>query len=150
MEKTKQYDIILLSGGFDPIHMGHIEMIQNAKQFATNVWVGINSDEWLVSKKGKSFMSREERSFICSNIKDVDRVFSDWDDDDMGSAVNFIKQVHNQYGNVFNIAFGNGGDRVVSNTLEDGYCQQNNIHLIWGLGKKIQSSSELLKNWISK
>lgn len=150
MEKIEKYDIILLSGGFDPIHRGHIEMINNAKKIAVAVWVGVNSDEWLISKKGKAFMSREERSFILENIKGVDRVFPKWDDDDMGSAVNFIKEVRQQYGTIFNIAFGNGGDRVVDNTLEDIYCKEHGIHLIWGLGEKVQSSSELLKNWINK
>lgn len=147
MVKNKKYDVILLSGGFDPIHKGHIEMIQNARKLAHKVWVGVNSDEWLINKKGKFFMNREERSYICSNIKGVDKVFSDWEDDEMGSAVNFIRDAKVFSAGWVEIAFGNGGDRKKKNTLEKEYCKQNGIHLVWGLGGKVQSSSDLLKKW---
>ena len=147
MVKTKKYDVILLSGGFDPIHKGHIEMIQNARKLAHKVWIGVNSDDWLMNKKGKLFMNRDERSYICSNIKGVDKVFSDWEDDELGSAINFIRDARVYSNGWVSIAFGNGGDRKKKNTLEKEYCKEHGIELVWGLGKKIQSSSELLKKW---
>ena len=72
---SKKYKVILISGGFDPVHKGHIECIQNAKELADEVWVGLNNDSWLRRKKGKSFMKENERAFVMDNIKGVDWVY---------------------------------------------------------------------------
>ena len=71
---SKKYKVILISGGFDPVHKGHIQCIQNARELADEVWIGLNNDTWLRNKKGKSFMKERERAFIMDNIKGVDWV----------------------------------------------------------------------------
>ena len=71
----KKYKVILISGGFDPVHRGHIECIQNAQNLAEQVWIGLNNDKWLRNKKGKSFMEERERAFVMDNIKGVDWVY---------------------------------------------------------------------------
>jgi len=72
---AKKYKVILISGGFDPVHKGHIECIQNAKKLADEVWIGLNNDSWLFRKKGKQFMKEDERKFIMENLKDVDYAY---------------------------------------------------------------------------
>lgn len=72
---AKKYKVILISGGFDPVHKGHIECIQNAKKLADEVWIGLNNDSWLHRKKGKSFMKEDERAFIMESLRDVDYVY---------------------------------------------------------------------------
>ena len=72
---SKKYKVILISGGFDPVHKGHIQCIQNAKELADEVWIGLNNDSWLRRKKGKSFMKEQERAFIMDNIKGVGWVY---------------------------------------------------------------------------
>ena len=71
----KKYKVILISGGFDPVHKGHIKCIQNAKKLADEVWIGLNNDSWLYRKKGKQFMKEDERKFIMENLKDVDYAY---------------------------------------------------------------------------
>ncbi len=137
--------IIILSGGFDPIHKGHVRMFKSAKDFG-KVFVGLNSDEWLIRKKEKYFMPFIERKEILESIKFIDKVFKFDDKDD--TACNLIKYIYDEYNDDFNIAFGNGGDRTNNTTPEVKFCIENNIEMIWGLGGgKIQSSSDLLKNW---
>tara|TARA_B110000196_G_C21129376_1_gene657630 strand:+ start:623 stop:1105 length:483 start_codon:yes stop_codon:yes gene_type:complete len=137
--------IILLSGGFDPVHKGHVEMFKDASNIGVVV-VGLNSDEWLSRKKGKPFMDFDERRFILESIKYIDYVFS-FDDSD-NTACDFIRKV-NQYYNTdkdAQVFFGNGGDRTNETTPEIKYCKQNGVGLLFGVGGgKIQSSSELIK-----
>ena len=137
--------IIILSGGFDPVHKGHIRMFKAAKEFPSIVIVGANSDDWLARKKGSAFMVWEERREILESIKFIDEVCSFNDDDD--SACDLIKIVNERYHNRndVSICFGNGGDRTNTNSLEVDYCLSNQIELLWGLGGgKIQSSSDLI------
>ena len=138
-------NIIILSGGFDPIHKGHVRMFKEASKLG-KVLVGLNSDQWLIRKKGKFFMSYEERKEILDAIKYID-ITQSFNDND-GTACDLIKTVNIEYGSEFNVFFGNGGDRTNNTTPELEFCNNNNIDMIWGLGGgKIQSSSELLKNW---
>jgi len=138
----KKYDIMVLSGGFDPVHRGHIRMFKAAKNMAHKVIVGINSDAWLVRKKGRLFMNWAERSEIITAIKYVDEVMSFPDDD--GTAMDLLVRVHRLYPNC-SIAFGNGGDRNINNVPEKGFCDVYKIDLVWQVGGgKIQSSSELI------
>ena len=134
--------IIVLSGGFDPVHVGHIRMFEKGKKLGT-VIVGLNSDDWLTRKKGKPFMPWEERKDILESIKFIDKVcvFDDTDN----SCCELIKDIVNLYGKE-NIVVGNGGDRIETNTsVEYEYCKENNIEMVWGLGGgKIQSSSWLI------
>ena len=141
----KEKNIIILSGGFDPIHKGHIRMFKAASKLG-NVLVGLNSDEWLIRKKNKLFMPFEEREEILKSIKYIDSVLTFNDHD--GTACNLIIDISRKYSNDYNICFGNGGDRTNNTTPEVEYCMKNGIELLWGLGgDKIQSSSSLLKRW---
>ena len=138
-------NIIILSGGFDPVHKGHIRMFKEASMNGM-VIAGLNSDDWLIRKKGKFFMPFVERKEILESIKYLDIVKSFNDNDD--TACNLIEKINNEYSEKYNIFFGNGGDRTNQTTPEIKFCNDNNIDLIWGLGGgKIQSSSDLLKNW---
>ena len=138
-------NMIILSGGFDPIHKGHIRMFKEASLNGMVV-AGLNSDEWLIRKKGKFFMPFVERKEILESIRYIDLVKSFDDSDD--TACSLINKINNEYSENYNIFFGNGGDRTNQTTPEIKFCNDNNIDLIWGLGGgKIQSSSELLKNW---
>ena len=76
--------ITVVSGGFDPIHSGHISYIKSAKAYGDYLIIALNSDQWLVNKKGKAFMPFEERKSVLENLKEVDEVI-DFDDDDLGS-----------------------------------------------------------------
>ena len=90
MNDTKKYDIVVVSGGFDPIHKGHIRLFKAAKSLGHKVICGLNSDMWLVNKKGKAFMSFSERSEILQSIRYIDDVISfkddsEYDDDGKGT-----------------------------------------------------------------
>ncbi len=141
--------IVLITGGFDPIHSGHISYIKAAKEYAKTfkdmLIVGINSDEWLVRKKGKSFLPFAERACIVSSIKGVDSVI-DFDDSD-NSAKDAIKKVRLQYPDA-HIIFANGGDRNGKNIPEMDY-HDTNLSFIFGVGgeDKKNSSSWILNNW---
>jgi len=138
--------VILLSGGFDPVHKGHIEMFKAAYNHACSVVVGLNSDAWLTRKKGQPFMNYEERKYILESIKYIDYVIGFDDSDD--TACDFIRKV-NQFYNTdtgTQVFFGNGGDRTDETTPEMTYCKQNGVGLLFDVGGgKIQSSSDLIK-----
>ena len=141
---SKKYDIVVLSGGFDPPHIGHARMIRGAADIAENVIVGVNSDEWLENKKGYIFMPWEERAELVSYFKGVTEAVAFNDDD--GTACDLIEKVRKQFPDK-TIAFGNGGDRVTDNVPEVLVATQSNVDLVWNLGGgKIQSSSDLVKN----
>tara|TARA_A100001011_G_C14320943_1_gene850589 strand:+ start:10332 stop:10775 length:444 start_codon:yes stop_codon:yes gene_type:complete len=140
--------IIILSGGFDPVHIGHLRMFKAAKKLNATVVVGVNSDLWLSRKKGKAFMKQSERIEILEGFKYVDFVKTFDDNDD--SACDLIKKVIGLYESKkdVKIFFGNGGDRTARTTPEMEFCKNNQIDMIWGLGGgKIQSSSDLIKNY---
>ncbi len=138
-------NIIILSGGFDPIHKGHIRMFKEAYKLG-KVIVGLNSNKWLERKKNNFFMSYEERKEILDAIKYIDITEKFNDDDD--TACDLIQKIHSKYSLEYNVSFGNGGDRTNGTTPELEFCNKNNIEMIWGLGGgKIQSSSDLLGKW---
>ena len=152
----KKYKVILISGGFDPVHKGHIECIQNARELADEVWIGLNSERWLRNKKGKSFMSERERAFVMDNIKGVDWVYiMNPKEHTDTTAVDFIDASRNRYMREIGkwedgvMAFGNGGDRVAGGVppVEEDVCKGYGIDLVWGLGDKVQSSSWLLDKY---
>ena len=132
---------IALSGGFDPIHIGHVKMIKAAAQHG-DVYVILNSDAWLVRKKGYNFMDFEQRAFIIENIVGVKKVISVNDDD--GTVCDALEKLRPDM-------FGNGGDRYNHNTPEGAICQKYDIQMIWNLGgEKIESSSSLVENYKEK
>ena len=129
---------VMVSGGFDPIHAGHVAMIRDAAQHG-DVIVVANSDEWLMRKKGFVFMSFEERRDILKEIKGVVIVAAV--DDSDGTVCDALRKIRPDY-------FANGGDRGKSNTPEQDVCEELGIELLWGVGgdKKLASSSDLVQN----
>lgn len=126
---------IMVSGGFDPIHIGHIRMILEASEHG-DVVVVANSDDWLMRKKGYVFMPWEERAEIIRSIKGVIKV--ERVDDSDNSVCEAIERCMPD-------AFANGGDRKGNNTPEVALCESLGIDLVWNVGGgKIQSSSELV------
>ncbi len=126
---------IAVSGGFDPIHKGHIQMIREAAEYG-QVIVILNSDDWLTRKKGYKFMSFEERAYIAGSIKGVTLVTSV--DDIDGTVCKALERFKPDY-------FANGGDRYDTNTPEMKLCEELGIQLLWNVGGgKIQSSSDLV------
>ena len=139
-------NIIILSGGFDPIHKGHIRMFKEAYKLG-KVIVGLNSNKWLERKKNNFFMSYEERKEILDAIKYID-ITEKFNDDD-NTACDLIQKIHSKYSSEYNVFFGNGGDRTNKTTPELEFCNKNSIEMIWSLGGgKIQSSSDLLGKWV--
>lgn len=137
--------IVLVTGGFDPIHSGHIAYFKAAKTLGEYLIVGLNSDEWLERKKGRAFMPWNERLCVINNLSMVDEVYT-FDDSD-GSAKHFIQQVRAHYPNV-KIIFANGGDRTAKNIPEMD-VEDTNIEFIFGVGgeDKKNSSSWILQEW---
>ena len=138
-------NIILISGGFDPIHSGHIKLINDASKYG-DVIVLLNSDEWLRNKKGKEFLSFDERKIIMKNIKGVIDVI-EFDDSDK-TCIDGIKKAKSLYKNNI-IKFANGGDRNNETTPEKEFCDKNDIETLFGIGgnEKSNSSSWILKKW---
>ena len=134
---------IIVSGYFNPIHKGHIEYFNNAKANGDKLIVIVNSDYQRALKGSKEFQKEDERVFIVSNIKSVDKVFLSIDQDRTVCAT--IKHVYDQLSSEYDIAFANGGDQNNNSIPEVPICNDLGIELIDGLGDKIQSSSWLLK-----
>ena len=136
MRPSTPYDTVLVSGGFDPIHVGHVRMIREAARYG-EVIVVVNSDDWLMRKKGYVFMPWEERAEIIESISGVRSVQSvDDSDGTVCEALTRLKPT----------MFANGGDRKSDNVPEVTVCEKNDIEMIWNVGGgKIQSSSELVK-----
>ena len=136
---------VLVTGGFDPIHSGHIEYLKSAKSLGTRLIVGLNSDDWLRRKKGQAFMSISERMSIISNLVMVDEVIA-FDDTD-GSAKDAILQVRKKYPRDF-IVFANGGDRTKDNIPEMSVADDG-VDFKFGVGgsNKKNSSSWILQEW---
>ncbi len=137
--------IVLITGGFDPLHSGHIAYFKAAKKLGDILIVGVNSDAWLTRKKGAPFMPYVERSAIVRNIVGVDFVI-DFDDSD-GSAKRAIQMVRSSYP-TDKIVFANGGDRTDENIPEMD-LDDNNLEFAFGVGgfNKANSSSWILQEW---
>jgi cytidyltransferase-like protein len=147
VKSPKTYNVIVLSGGFDPVHVGHLRMFQEAHRLADKVIVGCNSDEWLMRKKGYVFMKLSERKEIIRGFSCVSEVHSFNDSDN--TACSLIETVTKAFPHKnTTIAFGNGGDRTSENTPEQDLCDRLDVTMLWGLGgeEKAQSSSELVNN----
>jgi cytidyltransferase-like protein len=138
-------NIVLVTGGFDPIHSGHIAYINEAKKLGDVLVVGANSDAWLRRKKGQEFMPWEERSSILGALTNVSRVINFNDDD--GSAKDAIRKVREIYPND-KIIFANGGDRTNANIPEMD-IKDDNLEFVFGVGgeHKMNSSSWILQEW---
>ena len=135
--------IVLVTGGFDPLHSGHIAYFKAAKQLGNLLVVGINSDDWLTRKKGRAFMPAHERKAIIENIYQVHKVI-EFDDTD-NSAIDAIRKVKAMFPRD-HIVFANGGDRTKDNIPEMVF---DDVEFIFGVGgeDKKNSSSWILEEW---
>jgi len=139
--------VVLCTGGFDPLHSGHIAYFKSAKKLGDELWVAVNSDEWLTNKKGKYFLNSKERCNIIKHLDMVDKVICQFDDVD-GSACGAILKA--QALGAKQIIFANGGDRGIKNTPEQiTYANDANVEFVFGVGgdDKLNSSSWILSNW---
>jgi len=137
--------IVLVTGGFDPLHSGHIEYFKAARKLGDILVVGVNSDAWLTRKKGRAFMPILERTKIIRELACVDFVI-DFDDRD-NSAKHAIQMVRQSYP-TDEIIFANGGDRTDKNIPEMDFADQN-TKFVFGVGgfDKLNSSSWILEEW---
>ena len=140
--------VVIVTGGFDPLHSGHIAYFKAARELGDHLVVGINSDAWLERKKGKAFMPLEERAAIIKELECVDEVIGFNDDDDTACAA--IYTVLATKGNSWKIIFANGGDRTNKTTPEyNMYNNHRDVSFAWGVGGKDKknSSSWILDEW---
>lgn len=139
--------IVLVTGGFDPLHTGHIAYFSAAKQLGDKLIVGINSDEWLTRKKGQPFMPYEERAGIIFAIQGVDGIIKfDDSDDSSRDAIIKLQQIYPDD----TIIFANGGDRTKENIPEmEGFESNDKLLFAFGVGgeTKKNSSSWILQEW---
>ncbi len=141
---------LLITGGFDPIHSGHLAAFNKAASLGHLV-VGLNSDMWLTRKKGTFLLPYSERRAITRSLSMVHSVLEPWNDDD-GTACNAINKFHKEFGNRREpLAFVNGGDRIPSGASEAEFelCTSLGIFSIFGVGGgKTASSSNFLGDYL--
>lgn len=135
--------LVVVTGGFDPLHSGHIEYIRAARKLGDRLIVGLNSDAWLARKKGQPFMPFNERRIVVGSLKDVDATMEFNDDD--GSAISLLNDLKKNYPYA-EIIFANGGDRTKTNIPE---TSVTGITFDFGVGgeNKMNSSSWILQEW---
>lgn len=137
--------IVVCTGGFDPLHSGHIKYLEAAKRLGDNLVVGLNSDAWLTRKKGRAFMPYHERVSVLKNLRFVDHIV-EFDDSDNSScdAIRIAKRLFP----VAKIVFANGGDRTADNIPEMIF---DDVEFVFGVGgeDKANSSSWILQEWKS-
>ena len=135
--------IVLVTGGFDPLHSGHLAYLKAARKLGDKLIVGINSDDWLIRKKGKNFLPEQERHEILSAIRYVDGCILFNDEDD--TAIEAIKNVKMLFP-FAQLIFANGGDRTSNNVPEMIF---EDVQFIFGVGgeDKKNSSSWILKKY---
>ena len=136
--------VVIVTGGFDPLHSGHIAYFKAARELGDHLVVGLNSDDWLTRKKGRPFMPIEERMAIVSELECVDEVIGFNDSDDSACAA--IAQVMATKGSQTKVIFANGGDRTKDNIPEMIY---DDVEFVFGVGgeDKKNSSSWILSKW---
>ena len=148
MAKKKKKVVVAVSGGFDPVHIGHVRMFETAKALGDELVVILNNDNWLKKKKGYAFMPEKERKEVIKALRAVDRVVltkHKANDADM-SVVRALREIRPDI-------FANGGDRKLDNIPEVAVCNEIGCDMVFNIGKggKVQSSSWLLaKNEANK
>lgn len=143
-EKT----LVITSGYFDPLHVGHLECFELARELGNVLLVIINNDIQLKIKKGGAFMPQEQRQKIVQSLKPVDLTFMSIDNEDVSSRKS-LEQVYLLNKEKFKkFIFAKGGDRYGYEIPEAEVCKKYNIQIIDGLGKKIQNSSTLLGDYL--
>jgi|TARA_R110000822_G_C15267454_1_gene488856 cytidyltransferase-like protein len=141
--------IVLATGGFDPMHSGHISYLKNARALGDKLIVGLNSDAWLERKKGRSFMPFAERKSIVENLKMVDKVI-DFNDDDGTATQAIFAALSDIDSGKDKVIFVNGGDRTAGNSPEEKvYSGSSPVSFVYSVGgdDKMNSSSWILKDW---
>jgi cytidyltransferase-like protein len=128
--------IIVASGYFDPLHIGHIEYLKEAKKLGGKLIVIVNNTKQAVDKKGYEFMPVKERMEIIKELGCVDEVIESMDEDHTQCKTLAMLKPH---------VFAKGGDRFAHEIPESGICKEHGIEIIDGLGAKIQSSSGLVE-----
>lgn len=139
---------VAVSGGFDPVHIGHIDLIKKAKELGDRLVVILNNDNWLMQKKGFVFMNELERKAILEAMRYVDEVIVSTHPSNP-SDMSICAELEKLHPDIF----ANGGDRDVANAHTEGsslkpeykLCDRLGIKMVFNLGKKVQSSSELVK-----
>ena len=134
---------IIVSGYFNPLHKGHLELFEKAKAAGDQLWVIVNSDLQRALKGSKEFMDEDERLIIVSAIGIVDKALISIDKDK--TQCDTLSDLAEKYSSEYELCFANGGDQYNDNCPEATICYKKGIELIDGLGDKIQSSSWLLK-----
>ena len=137
--------VVLVTGGFDPLHSGHIAYINAAKKLGDLLVIGLNSDEWLTRKKGQPFMPFDERLAVIGTNQNIDYIINFDDTDD--SACSAIQAVREKFPNA-TIVFANGGDRT-KNNIPEMDIMDDNVEFVFGVGgeTKKNSSSWILQEW---
>ena len=135
--------VVIVSGYFNPLHKGHIELFEKAKASGDQLWVIVNSDLQRELKGSKEFMDENERLIIVSAIGKVDKALISIDKDKTQCAT--LADLANKYSDEYELYFANGGDQNNDSIPEVLVCKEKGIGLIEELGDKIQSSSWLLK-----
>ena len=142
---NKKQKIVAVSGGFDPLHVGHIELFREAKRLGDVLVVILNNDNWLMKKKTHIFMPQNERAEIIKTLEMVDEVvLTDHEENPEDLSVSATLRA------IKPDIFANGGDRKEHNTPEDIVCNELGIEMVFNLGQKIQSSSWLLSDYLKK
>jgi len=134
---------IIVSGYFNPLHKGHLELFEKAKAAGDQLWVIVNSDLQRELKGSKEFMDQDERLKIVNAIGIVDKALISIDKDKTQSTT--LTNLADKYSTEYELYFANGGDQNNDSIAEVSVCREKGIRLLEGLGEKIQSSSWLLK-----
>lgn len=140
LSKTK---IVIASGYFDPIHVGHVEYLEKASALGDLLYVIVNNDAQAELKKGKPFMNQEDRKTIVRALGCVDSAFISVDTD--VSVCNSIEKIVNMFTDA-EFIFAKGGDRHKGEIPESAICEKLNVKIVDGLGEKIRSSSEYINS----
>lgn len=151
-KKKNKKKIVMVSGGFDPIHIGHVRMFQEAKKLGDHLVVVINNDNWLRKKKGKEFMPETDRKEIIEAFECVDEVYVTLHHDKINFADPYDRSVCEALSTIRPHIFANGGDRFADDIPEFQMCNDLGIEMVFnvGHGGKVRSSSDLVKNYIVK
>lgn len=149
-QKKNRKTVVITSGYFDPLHIGHIECFRKARKLGDELMVIVNTDHQARLKKDYSFMPQQERKKIIESLKFVDKALLSIDKDMTQCETLKSISLLNNKSDKNKLIFAKGGDRFAGEIPEANICKKYGIKIVDGLGKKIQSSSELVKKMKSR